>query len=188
MQLLGRVENVLIGRDSVSLLTTPIPEARVTLEGFEGDKHAGMTRLSDSRTPFYPRGIPIRNSRQVSIVSDEELAEVAGALGVPDVLPEWLGANLTFAGVPRLSCLPPATRLFFPDEAVLVVTEENHPCIHPGKLIQEQYPDQPGLAVRFPKVALHKRGIVAWVERPGVIRAGDAVKLDLPVQTLYSLG
>ena len=63
-EIMGRVMRALVGRDATSLVTTHETEIRVTIEGVEGDKHAGITRLSDSRTPWYTRGTTIRNSRQ----------------------------------------------------------------------------------------------------------------------------
>ena len=33
---------------------------------------------------------------------------------------------------------------------------------------------------------MHRRGVTAWVERPGVIAAGDAITLWLPPQRIYS--
>ena len=83
--------------------------------------------------PWFPKGTLVRNTRQVSIVSTEELALIAEALGVPQVLAAWLGANLELAGVPRLTQLPPGTRLFFPEDATLVVDGENEPCRTAGR-------------------------------------------------------
>lgn len=157
-----------------------VSEVRVTMEGFEGDRHAGMTMLANGHTPMYRRGTVIRNSRQVSIVSVEDLQAIAEALGLPEVLPEWLGANLTVSGVPHFSQLPPGARLVFPEQTVLVVEGENGPCVFPGKLISHHSPDTRGLATRFPKAAVHRRGIVAWVERPGTIREGDTAQVILP--------
>ena len=181
----GYVEAVLIAPDRSSLLAVRQPDVRVTFEGFEGDRHAGLTRPSGSRTSYYPRGMEIRNSRQVSILSDAELAEVAAALGIPQLKPEWLGANLLLSGIPSLTLLPPGTRLFFPQEAALVVTEGNSPCTDTGQAIQDQNPAVPGLTTRFPQVAVHKRGIVAWVERPGQIAPGDSVSVELPDPVAY---
>ena len=181
----GQVIRVMVALDANSLASTRRTRVRVTMAGFEGDKHSGMTRLSDSRTPHYPRGTEIRNNRQVSLVSDEELAEVAAALELPLVLPEWLGANLALRNIPKLSLLPPSSRLFFPQDAVLVVEGENFPCIYPGEVIQQQYPERPGLVTAFPKAALHRRGIVAWVERPGVINEYDTVRAEVARQVLY---
>lgn len=178
--LLGMVKEKQASPDGGYLVSTPIDAVEVTLEGIVGDRHAGMTRRADARTPFYPRGIEIRNSRQVSLVGEEELAALVEALGVPTIEAAWLGANLVVRGIPTLSRLPPASRLFFPRDAVLVIADENHPCVYPGKAIQARYPEHPGLAARFVSAALHRRGVVAWVERAGRIGAGDAIRVALP--------
>ncbi len=178
--LAGRVAGVYLGLDPHSLVTTRADAAQVTFEGFAGDRHAGLTRPSDGRTPHYPRGTEIRNTRQVSIVSAEELAEVAAAMGLETVLPEWLGANLLLTGIPRLTRLPPGIRMVFSGGAVLAVEGENLPCAAPGKVIQARHPNIPELAARFVKAAWGRRGLVAWVEKPGVIRVGDNVRLLQP--------
>src|SRR6476620_10703789 len=121
------IERVMISGNPDKLESDRWGQVRVTMEGFEGDKHAGITRLSDARTPHFKRGTVIRNSRQVSLVSVEELAEIAANMGLPLIEPEWLGANLLLSGIPNLTLLPPGTRLFFPKEAVLVVEGENEP-------------------------------------------------------------
>lgn len=170
----------MVGRQPDSLVTTRQPEVRVTFAGFEGDRHAGITMRSDGRTPFYPRGTEIRNLRQVSLVSIEELAEIAALMGLPGIEPEWLGANLALTGLERLTYLPPFSRLFFAGEAVLVVVGENLPCLKAGAAIQSAYPDRPDLAEQFTRAALHRRGVTAWVERPGLIQAEDSVSIRTP--------
>jgi hypothetical protein len=182
----GRVESVLVGADSKTKLSSRQEEVKVTLDGFEGDRHSGPTMRSNARQPWYPRGTIIRNSRQISIVSVEELAQVAEAMELPELLPEWYGANLNLQGIPNLTLLPPSTRLFFPGEAVLVIDGENTPCTVTGRMIQAQFPDRSGLTSAFPKAAMHKRGVVAWVERPGIIKAGDPVEVQLVAQIAYS--
>jgi hypothetical protein len=172
----GTVLAVLVARDPRSLASTPQPEVNVTFEGFEGDLHADLTRPADGRKPFYPRGTLIRNDRQVSLVSVEELAQVATGLGLPEIRPEWLGANLLLGGFAALTLLPPSTRLFFASGAVLLVSDENLPCSGPGKLLQAHFPASTA-ARDFPRAALHKRGLVAVVERPGRIRQGDSVTI-----------
>ncbi len=161
------------------------PRVRVTLEGFEGDRHAGLTRLSDARTPHYPRGTEIRNSRQVSIVSAEELSAIAVDMGLPELRPEWLGANLVLGGIPDLTHLPPSTRLLFPHDTVLVVEGENLPCTLPGQVLQDRYPHIPGLVTAFPKEAIHRRGVLGWVERSGFICEGDPVTVRITRQVPY---
>ena len=37
----------------------------------------------------------------------------------------------------------------------------------------------------FPKVAKRLRGLVAWVEKPGTITAGEAVSVRVPEQWVY---
>jgi hypothetical protein len=184
--LTGTVTHLLIGQDRHTIEASAIARVRATFEGLEGDIHRGLTRRSDVRVPHYPRGTIIRNTRQVSILSQEELAEVAAALKIPHILPAWVGANLELRGIPYLTMLPPSTRIFFPDDAVLVVDAENMPCVGPGNAIQEHYPDVPKLAQCFPKAAMHKRGVVGWVEREGYINDGDNVRLLLPPRVVYS--
>lgn len=186
--LTGIVENVLIAPHADDITAVRLEFVRVTLEGFEGDRHAGLTYLSGGRTPHFPRGTVIRNTRQVSILSAEELDEVAVALGVPAVTPESMGANLLLRGIPALTLLPPSTRLFFPGEAVLVVEGENLPCTTAGAEVQKLYPDVARITTRFPDAALHKRGVVAWVERAGIITTGDEVRVEIPEQVMYSFG
>lgn len=184
--LMGTVTQLLIGASQHTLQSSNVDRVRVTFEGLEGDVHTSLTRLSDVRVPHYPRGTIIRNTRQVSILSQEELAEVAAAMALPEVLASWVGANLELRGIPNLTMLPPSTRIFFPDEAVIVVDAENMPCIGPGNAIQDHYPDIPKLAQRFPKAAMHRRGVVGWIEREGYINNGDTVRVMLPPRVIYS--
>ncbi|WP_309242969.1 MOSC domain-containing protein [Hyalangium versicolor] len=186
--LMGRTLRVLIGPEPKNLVTRDVPEVKVSLEGFMGDRHAGLTRKADVRTPWFPRGTLVRNTRQVSIVSLEELELIAEALGVPQVLAAWLGANLELAGVPRLTQLPPGTRLFFPEDATLVVDGENEPCRKAGRALEAHYTGLEGLSGRFVKAAHQRRGLVGWVERPGLIRPGDKVRVVVPQAVTYSVG
>jgi MOSC domain-containing protein YiiM len=171
--------------DGHYLVSTRIGEVRATLEGLEGDRHAGFTRHADARVPQYPRGTEIHNSRQVSLVAVEELAQIAANIGVPQIDPEWIGANLVLRGVPDLSRLPPMTRIYFPELAAIALEGENHPCLFPGKAIQHAYPKISGLGKQFPKAARHLRGVVGWVERAGMIREGDTVRIDIPEYAPY---
>ncbi len=184
----GLVESTLIATAPKTLLSYQQEAVKVTMEGLEGDNHAGMTMLANSRQPYYTRGTVIRNFRQVSILSVEELAQVARGMALSEVRAAWLGANLLLRNVPNLTQLPPSTRLFFPQEAVLVVEGENFPCNGPARLIQSQFPDTPNLAAAFLKHAMHKRGLVGWVERPGYIGAGDTVRVEVAPQVIYSIG
>jgi MOSC domain-containing protein YiiM len=146
-----------------SFVTRPLESVELTLEGLPGDRHSGLTMKAGVRQKHHPRGAEIRNARQLSIVSVEELRE----LNV-----DWrrLGANLVLEGVERLSKLPPSTRLVFPSGATLAVDAENLPCRKAGREV--------GVA-DFAKAALGRRGLVGWVERAGVVQVGDAVAVWL---------
>ncbi len=168
---------VYLALEADSLVSTAQPHIEAELAGLVGDRHYGFTRRSNGRWPWYPRGTQIRNDRQASIVSVEELAEVAAALGVAEVRPEWLGANLLLQGQPQLSQLPPNTRLFFPSGAVLLITAENHPCSDPARIIAAQT-GAAEAARLFPKVGRRKRGLVAVVERAGRLCPGDTLRIE----------
>jgi hypothetical protein len=158
---------------------TPRPELVLTYAGVAGDRHEGLTRLAGPREPWYPRGTPMRNERQLSILGAEELAEIAAALNLPHLDPAWIGANLLLSGLPHLTQLPPRTLLLFPSGATLRIDGDNAPCRKSGAALMHHVPDRPDLQFSFVKAAKHKRGLVAWVEREGVIRMGDEVKVRI---------
>lgn len=151
-----------------------------TLEGFAGDKHTGPTRRADARAPWHPRGTIVWNDRQVSLVSAEELAVIAEALDLPEVRPEWLGANVLVEGVPAFTQLPPMTRLQCAGGVTLTVTAENHPCIGPGREVAAAHGRDDVLARAFVKAAMRRRGLVAVVERAGTITLGETITLTAP--------
>ena len=151
--------------------------------GIEGDCHAGLTRKSDSRMlKQFKRGTEVKNTRQVSILSKEELTEIAARMAIPEVKPEWVGANLVTSGIPNLTLLPPSTRLQFPSGATLVVDLENLPCRYPADVIDKHYPEP---KMGFVKAAQVKRGVVGWVEAEGEVRVGDHIVIWLPPQRIY---
>ena len=181
----GTVEVLLSNPERASgLEKQKVAEARLLFTGMEGDCHGGITRKSDSRMlKQYKRNTEVRNSRQLSILSVEELAEVADVMGIPAVKPEWVGANLVMSGIPDLTLLPPSTRLQFPSGAMVVVDAENHPCRYPADIIARHHPEQ---KQGFVAAAMHKRGVVGWVEAEGIVRTGDKVVLWIPPQRLYA--
>ncbi|MHA1524283.1 MAG: MOSC domain-containing protein [Alphaproteobacteria bacterium] len=183
----GAVDATLIVRARErSLVSQRVQALTLGFDGIEGDSHAGLTRGSCGRVRRqYERGTQIRNTRQVSIICPGEMAQIAKKMGVGQLLPEWLGANLVIAGIPDLSHLPPSTRLIFSSGAALVVDVENGPCRYPGEVIEEHHP---GHGNRFPKSALGLRGIVAWVERPGSIALNDTVDVHIPRTQVYEIG
>jgi hypothetical protein len=177
----GRASSVLVPTGD-RFITRAVAEIGLDFEGVPGDSHAGWTRGADSRTPWYERGTPIRNVRQVSIVATDELEEIARRMELPEVRAEWLGANVVIDGVPRLSRLPAGTLIFFPSGATLRVEETNGPCRFAGASVAEHFPERSGLDMMFPQKARGLRGVVASVDRPGLVQAGDAVKISVPEQ------
>ncbi len=178
MTLQGHVDALYLG-DAKGLEKSPCESLEFTFEGIFGDKHAGFTKKADARNPEYKRGTLMRNDRQWSAVAPDELAEAARLMGVDHIDPAWVGANLSFTGIPNFTLLPKGTKLIFPSGAVLVVEAENAPCIGPGRIIVAKYPDLKLSPNRFPKAAIHKRGLVGVVERAGIVRVGDAVMVQV---------
>ncbi|NNU81258.1 MOSC domain-containing protein [Halovulum dunhuangense] len=163
-------------------------EARLVLEasfdGLEGEAHSGLTRRSCSRvTSQYPKGTEIRNARQVSILSVEELDAIAAAMGLPGLKPEWLGANIVIEGIPDLTRIPPSSRLLLSSGTSIAIDMENGPCQHVSRVIEGHHP---GKGAGFVPAARGRRGVLGWVERPGALALGDAVRLHVPPLKPYA--
>jgi MOSC domain-containing protein YiiM len=131
----------------------------------------------------YPRKTTIRNVRQLCVVSAEEMAEVARDMGLEALDYAWVGASLVLEGIPDLTHVPPSSRLQGPDGVTLVVDMENLPCQEPAVTIEKA---RPGEGKGFKRAAEGKRGITAWVEREGVLRLGDEVRLHVPAQRAWA--
>lgn len=185
-KLLGKVTATLIAPGS-DFETQAVDSLDVDYEGIAGDHHRGLTRKSGGREPWYGRGTEMRNERQISIVSSDELRVIADKMGLAEVLPEWLGANLVIDGVPMLSMIPSGTRLFFAGGVTLKVDSQNAPCQIAGRLVAKRagLPETADNALRFPMSAQRLRGLVAWVEKPGTIKRGEDVSVRIPEQWIY---
>lgn len=168
--------------------TRPVDELLLDFDGISGDFHAGPTRRSGGREPWYPRGTEMRNERQLSIVAADELAVVAQRMGLAEIRPEWIGANLVIEGVPNLSMLPAGTLLFFKGGVTIKIDAQNGPCRIAGRSIAENagMADVEAGALLFPKVAKRLRGVVAWVEKPGTVRVREEISVRVPEQWIYS--
>ena len=58
-----------------------VEQVQAGFTGFPGESHGGLTRPSCSRvSELHPKGTEIRNVRQLSVVSAEELARIAEGL------------------------------------------------------------------------------------------------------------
>lgn len=152
--------------------------------GSPGGRHEGTNRASCVRVRnLYPEGTEIRNVRQLSILSAEELAEIASEMGVEELDPAHLGANLVLKGIPDFTHVPPSSRLQGPSGVTLTIDMENRPCVLPGREIEA---DQPGKGAKFKPAAEGRRGVTAWVERPGGLSLGGRLELFVPDQRAWT--
>ena len=178
---LGRVARP-VGADLI-IHGEPQEEIALTFAGLEGEVHAGLTRPSCSRVlRQYPRGTEIANARQISLVSAEEMARVAATLGLDAVDYALVGATVVVEGIPDLTHLPPSSRLQSGSGATLVVDMLNEPCLQPARTIEARHP---GHGRGFKAAAEGLRGVTARVERPGVLRIGDVLRLHVPGQRAW---
>jgi len=166
-----------------ALAATPRNHLRLGFDGPEGESHGGLTRPACSRVKaLYARGTEIGNTRQLSVLSAEDLDAIAADMGIESLDPALVGASLVIRGIPDFSLLPPSSRLQFGGVATLVVDMENRPCTLPAKPIEARHP---GFGKAFKPAANHRRGITAWVERPGDLVLGQEVRLFIPDQPVW---
>ena len=183
----GRIEFIGVNSSlSEDLTSRSLDAVQMTHAGFEGEDHGGLDRSACSRlSNVHPQGVTLKNHRQLTVLSTEEMAETALAMDIETGIdPCWVGANLVLSGVPSLTFLPPGTRLQLPDGGTIVVDMENGPCKFPGEIIDRHHP---GKGKTYPIAARGKRGFTAFVERAGVVKQGDPVEIFTPQQQLHPL-
>lgn len=169
-----------VGDRDVALASTPLTEISAGFAGAPGEAHGGLTRPACSRVAGqYKRDTEIRNVRQFTILSQEELAAIARDMGIATLDPALLGASMVISGIPDFTHLPPSSRLQANSGATLVVDMENRPCTLPAPGIETAHP---GFGKTFKPAALGRRGVTAWVEREGIFRIGDPIRLHIPDQ------
>jgi len=173
-----------VNKDGKDLSTGATDSVEVSYAGFTGDSHTGLTRSACVRVAQqYPKGTEIRNVRQISALSVEELIQVQETMELDELNPEWVGANLVISGIPDFTKVPPSSRLIADNGTALVIDMENAPCKFPGEIIEQH---KPGKGAAFPKAALGKRGVTVWVEREGSLRVGDTMRLHIPPVCMWT--
>jgi hypothetical protein len=161
-----------------------LSEAMLSFDGIEGEMHGGATRPACSRTlAQYPKGTKIRNVRQLTILSREELEVIAAKMGAGELDPALLGASMVIEGIPDFTHVPPSSRLQVSSGASLTVDMENRPCTYLARDISKDHPD---LGRGFKPAAAGRRGVTAWVEREGPVAVGDTIRLHIPDQPLWA--
>lgn len=179
IEYIGHVED----RDA-QLASVPLREVQVTFGGVASEAHGGLTRPSCSRVlDQYPRNTEIRNTRQFSIVSMEELDAIAVQMGIDALDPALVGASLAIRGIPDFTHIPPSSRLQTQNGTTLTVDMENRPCVLPGPGIEARFP---GKGAAFKPAAANRRGVTAWVEREGPLALGDTMTLHIPDQRAWA--
>lgn len=176
----GTIAGIYTTANKDQFLTTEVDQVRATLDGFEGDRHSGLLRSSGPRDNHYQRGTEVRNNRQWSAVSIDEQQMTAETMGLDHLSPEWIGANFLIDGIRNLTHLPPLSHLFIEskDPCVLVIWQKNMPCTKPEKNIREF--SNVDIKVSYPKAAIATRGILGWVDKPGLIEKGNSFSVRVP--------
>ena len=163
----------------------PEPELTLDRNGVIGDRFYGATRYSKSRH------ITLPNERMWSAVTVEDvtftlahwnklLREKQLPARLSELDPAWFGPNICFSGMIGFSLVPSGTKFVFSGGPILVVAEENQPCMIAAQYIADQYPSQDVKHELFVKAALLHRGLVGYVEQGGTIQVGDAATIVYP--------
>ena len=172
-----------VHRNKIEVETEKRDELLLNWDGVPGAAHSGRQRASDSRVLHQHKlGTQIANVRQISLVGQEEINQISESMGLENFNPAWLGANLVISGFPDFSHLPPGSRLQFENGTTLIVDMQNRPCHQIGMTIER---DLPGQGKGFKIHSKGKRGVTAWVERPGLIKIGYNVRLHVPDQRAW---
>jgi hypothetical protein len=163
----------------------PEPELTLDRNGVLGDRFYGATRYSKSRQTDIP------NERMWSAVTVEDVAftlahwnkllrdkQLPAQLSELD--PAWFGPNICFSGMIAFSLVPSGTKFVFSGGPILVVVEENQPCMTAAQFIAAQYSSHDVKAELFVKAALLHRGLVGYVEQGGIIQVDDAATIVYP--------
>jgi hypothetical protein len=163
-----------VARSASHTLRKPLEPAITLLVGLgvEGDVHMGATIKHQSRVARDPDQPNLRQVHLIHAELHDELEAAGFAVG-----PGEMGENITTRGLDLLA-LPAGARLRLGREAVVEVTGLRNPCsqldrIQPGLMAATLSRDARGEPVR-------KAGVMAIVIAGGRVRAGDAIRVELP--------
>src|SRR5258708_8513601 len=157
------------------------PESELTLDrnGVIGDRFHGPTRYSNSRNTVIP------NDRMWSAVTIEDvmftlahwnklLRDKQLPARLSELDPAWFGPNICFSGMIAFSLVPPGTKFVFSGGPILIVTEENQPCMEAAQFIADQYAAQDVKPELFVKAPLLHRGLVESVEEDTIVQTATS--------------
>ena len=142
--------------------------------GVEGDAHMGETVKHRSRVARDPTQVNLRQVHLIQAELYDELREKGFTVSAGE-----MGENVTTSGIDLLG-LPAATRLHLGETAVIEVTGLRNPCAQLDGL-------QPGLMAAVMGVnaegqPVGRTGVMAIVVAGGEVRAGDAIRVELPAE------
>lgn len=173
-----------MSRPKIEVETKVLQTLTCGWDGLEGAAHTGRTRPSDSRVlGQHALGTEIANVRQLSLVGRQDIEDIRRDMGLDAFDPRWLGANIVIDGLGDFSHLPPSARLQAENGTTMIVDMQNFPCHQIGKTIEL---DRPGQGKSFKQHAKGRRGVTAWIERPGTLNIGDTLRLHLPSQRAWA--
>ena len=140
--------------------------------GVAGDAHLGKTVKHRSRVKADPTQPNLRQVHLIHSELHEELAEKGFA-----VTPGQMGENITTQGIDLLA-LPTGAKLHLGDTAVVQITGLRNPCnqlngIQEGLMAAVLDKDEEGNLIR-------KSGVMGVVLAGGELKAGDAIRVELP--------
>ncbi len=147
--------------------------------GVAGDTHRGVTvqhRSRVARDPTQP------NLRQVHLIHTELFDELRSA-GF-DIGPGDIGENIATRGLDLLG-LPQGACLRIGAEAVVEITGLRNPCVQLDRFRRGLTAATLGRAADGSVV--RKAGVMGIVRVGGVVRAGDAARVELPAGAQRSL-
>jgi len=183
----------------------------VNFDGIVGNKNSGRTRIAHSQDVQAGRadrkGEILLNDRQITIITDKEVAKIASELGVEALTVLDMNINIgvslentpeIYEGVPGISNLPPRSLLIFNNglrlEAGMPILPcsgmgqkiiENHPTTDTGKALQpNDFPKASKVNIQEESVTI--RGLGAFTSVLGTdiascrLQIGDTFKLSPP--------
>jgi MOSC domain-containing protein YiiM len=165
-----------VSRSAVHQFSKPVQKGIRLLVGLgvEGDTHLGVTIQHRSRVAKDPTQ---PNLRQVHLIHEELLDELR--TDGFQVAPGVIGENITTRGIDLLA-LPQGARLHIGDAAIVSVTGLRDPCrqlndYQPGLMAAVLGRDEQGNVIL-------KAGVMGVVLAAGEIRAGDPIRVELPLE------
>ncbi len=122
---------------------------------------------------------------QLSLVAPDELAAVATDMGIPRSGPNGSARTSSSPASRTLRCCRRGHASSFAGGVTVRIDGLNVPCRFSGRSVARHFPDRADLDLAFVKAARRRRGLVGWVEKPGVVRGGEAVEARVPEQWVY---